>query len=106
MGLQQNGGEATQTPHSCKICQKYFGDDGAVWRHLGKECFITKDSRHVEVWREKEDRWGHEDDAECCGDGTNFARGMSFESVQLFQEAAARKERDDAECCGDGMNFA
>lgn len=70
----------------CKICTTYFPSDGAVWRHLGNYIFIRRDQKHAEMWKQKEDRWGHEEDGECCGDGINFAQGLSYESVKKFNE--------------------
>jgi len=72
----------------CKVCNLFFPTDGAVWRHLGKEVYIRREERHLGTWTEKEDRWGHEEDEECCGDGINFARGFSLESVAMFQQEA------------------
>eukprot|EP00933_Yihiella_yeosuensis_P027247 TRINITY_DN21131_c2_g1_i1.p1 TRINITY_DN21131_c2_g1~~TRINITY_DN21131_c2_g1_i1.p1 ORF type:complete len:402 (-),score=109.22 TRINITY_DN21131_c2_g1_i1:100-1305(-) len=79
----------------CKICQIFFPSDGAAWRHIGKEVFIRQEERHMENWIEKEDRWGHEADGECCGDGLNSG-GISFESVQKFQAEAMRLEKEAA----------
>jgi len=75
----------------CKVCNLFFPSDGAVWRHLGKEVFIRREERHMTQWHEKEDRWGHEEDEECCGDGMNVGRGLSYESVKRFNEAARRE---------------
>merc|ERR1712187_505205 len=80
----------------CKVCQLFFPTDGAVWRHLGKEVYIRKEERHADEWHNKEDRWGHEEDEECCGDGIGFARGMSYDTVRMFNEEAKRKVDEDA----------
>jgi len=74
----------------CKVCQIFFPSDGAVWRHVGKEVYIRREERHLNLWHEKEDRWGHEEDEECCGDGMNVARGLSYDSVRKLQEEARR----------------
>merc|ERR1712232_601006 len=79
-----------------KVCQLFFPTDGAVWRHLGKEVYIRKEERHLDDWHNKEDRWGHEEDEECCGDGIGFARGMSYDTVKLMNEAALRREEEEA----------
>lgn len=78
---------------ACKICQLLFPTDGAAWRHLGKACFILKEMKHADLWRQKEDKWGHEEDGECCGDGMNVARGLSYDSVKLFNEEANKASR-------------
>jgi len=78
----------------CKICSTFFPSDADTWRHLGKEVYIRREERHLTQWHDKEDRWGHEDDQECCGDGMSVGGGLSFESVQRFQEAS---KREDAE---------
>jgi len=78
----------------CKICQIFFPSDGAVWRHLGKEVYIRREERHMNLWHEKEDRWGHEEDEECCGDGMNFASKLSYDSVRKLQEEARRLQED------------
>ena len=44
------------------------------------------------AWHEKEDRWGHAEDEECCGDGINSAGGLSYESVLAFNKAQAEEE--------------
>lgn len=75
----------------CKVCQLFFPTDAAVWRHLGKEVFIRREERHQTVWKDKEDRWGHQEDEECCGDGMSGG-GLSMESVKLIQQEAAREE--------------
>merc|ERR1712216_269151 len=46
----------------CKICGIFFPDDKACWRHLGKEIYVRKEERHAEAWRDKEERWGHEEE--------------------------------------------
>mmetsp|Transcript_40219 Transcript_40219/g.72420 ORF Transcript_40219/g.72420 Transcript_40219/m.72420 type:complete len:403 (+) Transcript_40219:148-1356(+) len=79
----------------CKICNLFFPTDQATWRHLGKEVFIRREERHAGSWHEKEDRWGHEQDQECCGDGINVAMGLSFDSVKLFREQAQRLAGQD-----------
>lgn len=80
----------------CKVCQLFFPSDGACWRHLGKEVFIMREERHIAIWKEKEDRWGHEEDEECCGDGINVGKGLSYESVQLFnKQEEDEKQRDE-----------
>lgn len=76
----------------CKICQIFFPSDGACWRHVGKEVYIRFDERHMGAWHEKEDRWGHEEDEECCGDGINSGRGLSYESVMAFNKAQAEED--------------
>jgi len=76
----------------CKICSTFYPTDGAVWRHLGKEVFIRLEERHIVVWREKEDRWGHEEDGECCGDGMNSS-GLSYDSVRMFNQMAQQEEQ-------------
>lgn len=84
----------------CKVCQIFFPSDGSVWRHLGKEVFIRKEERHLTLWQEKEDRWGHEEDGECCGDGINYGQGLSAESVEMFnkqQEQEMEQRRKEAE---------
>jgi len=68
----------------CKICSIFFASDGACWRHVGKEVYIRQEERHMSMWHEKEDRWGHAEDEECCGDGMNVGRGLSYESVLAF----------------------
>jgi len=78
----------------CKVCQIFFPSDGAVWRHVGKEVFIRREERHLETWHQKEDRWGHEEDEECCGDGMNVANGLSYDSVRKLQEEARRLQED------------
>jgi len=80
----------------CKICNIFFPSDGAVWRHLGKEVYLRQEERHLDTWHQREDRWGHEEDEECCGDGINFARGLSYDSVKKFNEEA-RKLREEVE---------
>lgn len=72
----------------CKICNLFFPTDQATWRHLGKEVYIRREERHAGSWHEKEDRWGHQDDQECCGDGINVSHGLSYDSVKVFQEQA------------------
>lgn len=47
------------------------------------------------AWHEKEDRWGHAEDEECCGDGINAGGGMSYESVLTFNKAQADEEREN-----------
>jgi len=76
----------------CKVCNLFFPSDADVWRHLGKEVFIRLEERHLTNWHDREDRWGHEEDEECCGDGMNSGGGLSLESVQAFNQAAAREE--------------
>lgn len=76
---------------SCKVCSMFFKSDGDAWRHLGKEVFLRREERHLNQWHEKEDRWGHEEDWECCGDGISFSQGMSYESVMKFQESARQE---------------
>lgn len=79
----------------CKICNLFFPTDKSTFRHIGKEIHIRREEKHADQWREKEDRWGHEADQECCGDGMNVAKGLSYESVKLFNEQAARlQERE------------
>mmetsp|Transcript_67630 Transcript_67630/g.209092 ORF Transcript_67630/g.209092 Transcript_67630/m.209092 type:complete len:186 (+) Transcript_67630:1-558(+) len=80
----------------CKVCNIFFPSDGSVWRHLGKEVFIRQEERHLDTWHQKEDRWGHEEDEECCGDGMNYARGLSYDSVQKLHEEA-RKLHEEQE---------
>lgn len=80
----------------CKVCSLFFPSDGAVWRHMGKEVYIRHEERHLTTWHDKEDRWGHEEDGECCGDGMNSGGGLSMESVQMFQQEHARQERQEA----------
>eukprot|EP00931_Biecheleriopsis_adriatica_P056509 TRINITY_DN33480_c0_g1_i1.p1 TRINITY_DN33480_c0_g1~~TRINITY_DN33480_c0_g1_i1.p1 ORF type:complete len:398 (-),score=125.80 TRINITY_DN33480_c0_g1_i1:15-1208(-) len=80
----------------CKICQIFFPSDGACWRHVGKECYIRLEERHMGAWHEKEDRWGHEEDEECCGDGMNVGKGLSWESVMQFNEAEAKQKEAEA----------
>lgn len=70
----------------CKICSTFFATDNSVWRHLGKEVFIRGEQRHLDSWHQKEDRWGHQEDEECCGDGMNVGSGLSYESVKKFNE--------------------
>lgn len=79
----------------CKICQTFFASDGACWRHVGKEVYIKFEERHMGAWHEKEDRWGHAEDEECCGDGINAGGGMSYESVLAFNKAQADEEREN-----------
>lgn len=76
----------------CKICQIFFATDGACWRHVGKEVYIKFEERHMGAWHEKEDRWGHAEDEECCGDGINVGGGLSYESVMAFHQAQAAEE--------------
>lgn len=76
----------------CKICQTFFPTDGACWRHVGKEVYIKFEERHMGAWHEKEDRWGHAEDEECCGDGINASGGLSYESVMAFHQAQAAEE--------------
>eukprot|EP00929_Paragymnodinium_shiwhaense_P063383 TRINITY_DN31664_c0_g1_i1.p2 TRINITY_DN31664_c0_g1~~TRINITY_DN31664_c0_g1_i1.p2 ORF type:complete len:416 (+),score=158.73 TRINITY_DN31664_c0_g1_i1:131-1378(+) len=80
----------------CKVCNLFFPDDGAVWRHVGKEVYVRREERHMGSWQDREDRWGHEEDAECCGDGMTIAQGLSYDSVQQFNEMQKRQE-DEAE---------
>jgi len=77
----------------CKICGIFFASDGACWRHVGKEVYIRNEERHVTTWREKEDRWGHAEEEECCGDGINVGRGLSYESVMAFNKAQADEDQ-------------
>lgn len=79
----------------CKICQIFFPSDGACWRHVGKEVYIRGEERHRGSWQDKEDRWGHEEDEECCGDGFN-ANGLSMESVMQIRRAEEAKAKADA----------
>merc|ERR1712151_624190 len=65
----------------CKVCNLFFPTDNSVWRHLGKEVFIRREERHADQWKEKEDRWGHEQEQECCGDGMNVSSRLSFDSI-------------------------
>mmetsp|Transcript_22694 Transcript_22694/g.41093 ORF Transcript_22694/g.41093 Transcript_22694/m.41093 type:complete len:393 (-) Transcript_22694:90-1268(-) len=76
----------------CKICNIFFPSDGATWRHVGKEVFIRLEERHITSWSEKEDRWGHEEDDECCGDGMNVGR-LSYDSVMQMNRATALEEQ-------------
>jgi len=76
----------------CKVCNLFFPSDGNVWRHLGKEVFIRQEERHLTEWHDREDRWGHEDDQECCGDGMSVGGGLSMESVNAMNQAQAREE--------------
>merc|ERR1712187_304789 len=64
-----------------------------VWRHVGKEVFIRQEERHRDLWHEREDRWGHEQDQECCGDGMNIASGLSYDSVRMFNEQAKQLQQ-------------
>jgi len=75
----------------CKICNLFFPTDNSTWRHIGKEVFIRREERHLDLWKEKEDRWGHEADQECCGDGMN-SNGLSFDSIKQIQEQTQREE--------------
>lgn len=77
----------------CKVCNQFFPSDAMTWRHLGKEVFLRREERHMTQWHEKEDRWGHEEDAECCGDGMSFGQGFSFDSIRRFNEEA-RQQND------------
>ncbi|CAJ1336317.1 unnamed protein product [Effrenium voratum] len=77
---------------TCKICQVFFASDGKAWRHVGKEVYVSYEERHMGAWHEKEDRWGHAEDEECCGDGINSAGGLSYESVLAFNKAQAEEE--------------
>mmetsp|Transcript_21042 Transcript_21042/g.48718 ORF Transcript_21042/g.48718 Transcript_21042/m.48718 type:complete len:304 (+) Transcript_21042:172-1083(+) len=74
----------------CKICQIFFPADQDVWRHLGKEVYLREEERHLSQWHEKEDRWGHQEDEECCGNGINVA-GMSYQHVQEYNQAFANQ---------------
>ena len=100
----------------CKICQIFFASDGACWRHVGKEVYVRHEDRHMAAWHDKEDRWGHAEDEECCGDGINVTGGLSYESVMAFHKAqaveeaakqsgkeAAVKEESSSEDEGDGQ---
>lgn len=89
----------------CKICSTFFPTDGAVWRHLGKEVFVRQEERHIVAWREKEDRWGHEEDGECCGDGMN-ASGLSYDSVRMFNQQAQQEELEGVAKQVDGGKAA
>lgn len=79
----------------CKICNLFFPTDKSTFRHIGKEIHIRRDEKHADMWREKEDRWGHEADQECCGDGMNVAQGLSYESIKLFNEQAAKLQANE-----------
>jgi len=76
----------------CKICNIFFPTDNSTWRHIGKEVFIRREEKHKAQWTEKEDRWGHEEDGECCGDGMNSAGGQSFETIQQITDATKKEE--------------
>lgn len=78
----------------CKVCNIFFPSDGAVWRHLGKEVFVRQEERHLEHWQQKEDRWGHEEDEECCGDGMNISSGLSYDSVRRLHEETNRLQEE------------
>mmetsp|Transcript_23420 Transcript_23420/g.51403 ORF Transcript_23420/g.51403 Transcript_23420/m.51403 type:complete len:402 (+) Transcript_23420:49-1254(+) len=86
----------------CKVCNTFFPTDGDTWRHVGKEVFIRREERHMGQWHEKEDRWGHEEDEECCGDGMN-SRGLSYDSVLKYQEVV-RKEEAEREVKSMGLS--
>jgi len=75
----------------CKICNLFFPTDNSTWRHIGKEVYIRREERHLDNWKEKEDRWGHETDQECCGDGMNVM-GMSIDNVKMMQDATQREQ--------------
>ncbi|CAE8628447.1 unnamed protein product [Polarella glacialis] len=75
----------------CKLCGIFFPDDGACWRHAGKEVFIRGEEKHLSTWIEKEDRWGHEADQECCGDG-HSSTGLSHESSMAIKEQLIRAD--------------
>merc|ERR1712050_461873 len=60
----------------------------------GSQVFIRHEERHMENWHQKEDRWGHDEDEECCGDGMNFARGLSYDSVKQMHEEAKRTQME------------
>jgi len=84
----------------CKICNTFFPSDGATWRHVGKEVFIRLEERHIKEWQDKEDRWGHEEDDECCGDGMNMGR-LSYDSVMAMNKANASEEQAKTAQLGD-----
>lgn len=86
----------------CKICKLFFPTDNSTWRHIGKEVFIRKEERHANEWKEKEDRWGHEEDNECCGDGMNSGM-LSMESVKAIREQEAKlAEQQQKKALADG----
>merc|ERR1712216_1052136 len=69
----------------CKICGIFFPDDKACWRHLGKEIYVRKEERHAEAWRDKEERWGHEEEEMIA---ESKRRGQEDESDDDVCEAA------------------
>lgn len=79
----------------CKMCNLFFPNQSAVWTHIGREVFLRQEERHMGQWHEKEDRWGHEEDEECCGDGFNVTR-LSYDSVKLFNVEAQQREAEEA----------